>query len=123
LKTKALDTFLSQVVGNGILSVMLFNKEGLTVAKAGNKQSTSSGNIYSALLANIWDTYESPGAGSRENLKDITIGCENGIVIVHSVASMLLAIVAEHDAPIGLIKLKMSALAEHLKVPLSSLAT
>lgn len=116
LKTRALDNFLRQVLDDGIWSVMLFNKEGLTVSATG-RQSPLAGNVYSALLANIWDTFERPGG--RENLREFTIGCDNGIVVVRPVASMLLAIIAETNVPIGMVKLKLEKLIEHLEESLS----
>jgi predicted regulator of Ras-like GTPase activity (Roadblock/LC7/MglB family) len=52
----------------------------------------------------------------------MTIGCEQGIVLVRAVSSMLLAVVMEPQAPVGMVRLKMNALAEHLVVPLNALA-
>lgn len=89
LKARAVERFLGQIVdpdGDGISGVMLFNKEGInfcilklilheyvntifliyfksisgmTLAKTG--KSLENGNVYSALLSNIWETFEQQG--------------------------------------------------------------
>ena len=77
LRTRALDAFLGQVCGGGVTGVVLFNKDGfprikmiihalilsgLTVSRAiSNENSQGGGNVYSALLANIWETFERQG--------------------------------------------------------------
>ncbi|KAF7632654.1 TFIIS-type domain-containing protein [Meloidogyne graminicola] len=104
LKTRALDSFLGQVVGGAVAGIVLFNKDGLTVSRALD-HSRGGGNVYSALLANIWETFE-----RHDELKEVVIGCENGTVVLTRVASMLLAVLGTKDAPLGVLLVKLHAL-------------
>ncbi|KAI1709331.1 ragulator complex protein LAMTOR2 like protein [Ditylenchus destructor] len=121
LKARAVERFLSQVVepsGEGITGVMLFNKDGMTLAKSG--KTFANGNVYAALLTNIWETFEQQGV--RDELNEMLLSCETGMVVVIRVASMLLAIVSDGTVPIGLLKTKLHGLAEHLNTPLSAIS-
>ncbi|CAK5027871.1 unnamed protein product [Meloidogyne enterolobii] len=118
LKTRALDAFLGEVVGGGVAGIVLFNKDGLTVSRALDN-SRGGGNVYSALLANIWETFERV----RDELKEVVIGCENGTVVLTRVASMLLAVLGTEDAPLGVLLVKLHALVDQLKIPLSAIST
>uniref|UniRef100_A0A914NZB6 Roadblock/LAMTOR2 domain-containing protein n=1 Tax=Meloidogyne incognita TaxID=6306 RepID=A0A914NZB6_MELIC len=120
LKTRALDAFLGEVVGGGVAGIVLFNKDGLTVSRALDN-SRVGGNVYSALLANIWETFERHGV--RDELKEVVIGCENGTVVLTRVASMLLAVLGTEDAPLGVLLVKLHALVDQLKIPLSAIST
>ena len=122
LRTRALDSFLSQVIGGGVTCVILFNKDGLTVSRTASADTQQgSGNVYSALLANIWETFERQGV--RDELNEVVIGCERGTVVLARVAQMLLAVLGEADAPLGFLLLKLRALVEQLQVPLSAIST
>ncbi|KAI1727144.1 roadblock/LC7 domain-containing protein [Ditylenchus destructor] len=106
LRARAVEKFLSQVVNpldRGITGAMLFNKDGMTLAKTGKP--FANGNIYSALLTNIWESFEQQGV--RDELSEMVISCESGVVIVMRVAEMLLAIVSDGTVPTGLLKLKL----------------
>uniref|UniRef100_A0A915LYG5 TFIIS-type domain-containing protein n=1 Tax=Meloidogyne javanica TaxID=6303 RepID=A0A915LYG5_MELJA len=118
--TRALDAFLGEVVGGGVAGIVLFNKDGLTVSRALDN-SRVGGNVYSALLANIWETFERHGV--RDELKEVVIGCENGTVVLTRVASMLLAVLGTEDAPLGVLLVKLHALVDQLKTPLSAIST
>ena len=90
----------------------------MTLAKTGKV--FSGGNVYAALLSNIWETFEQQGV--RDELNEMMIGCDQGMVIVLRVASMLLAIVSDgQTVPVGLLKTKLYGLAEHLRGPLGSM--
>uniref|UniRef100_A0A915P1B3 DNA-directed RNA polymerase II subunit RPB9 n=1 Tax=Meloidogyne floridensis TaxID=298350 RepID=A0A915P1B3_9BILA len=102
--TRALDAFLGEVVGGGVAGIVLFNKDGLTVSRALDN-SRGGGNVYSALLANIWETFERHGV--RDELKEVVIGCENGTVVLTRVAAMLLAVLGSEDAPLGVLLVKL----------------
>ncbi|KAH7697322.1 Protein Y97E10AR.7, partial [Aphelenchoides avenae] len=59
LKTRALEKYLSQASGPGVTDIMLFNKEGLTLGRVGStNRSGGAGNVYAALMSNIWETFE-----------------------------------------------------------------
>ncbi|KAI3422377.1 hypothetical protein GPALN_012896 [Globodera pallida] len=120
LRTRALDAFLGQVVGSAVAGVILFNKDGLTVSKTvGDANRPFSGNVHSALLANIWETFERQGV--RDELREVIIGCDRGTVVLTRVASMLLAVLGTEEAPLGILLVKLHALVEQLKVPLSAI--
>lgn len=59
----------------------------------------------------------------RDELKEVVIGCEKGTVVLGRVASMLIAVLGSENAPLGLLLVKLRALTEQLKVPLSAIAT
>uniref|UniRef100_A0A914CNZ8 Roadblock/LAMTOR2 domain-containing protein n=1 Tax=Acrobeloides nanus TaxID=290746 RepID=A0A914CNZ8_9BILA len=56
LKTRALEKFLDQANTSGVNGIMLFNREGLTVARSGSR--SINGSVYAALMSNIWETFE-----------------------------------------------------------------
>lgn len=58
--------------------------------------------------------------GLRDELNEMTICCEEGIVSVIKVSSLLLAIVSNKLIPLGLIKTKLDGLCEHLREPLAA---
>ncbi|KAI1730890.1 7 transmembrane receptor (rhodopsin family) domain-containing protein [Ditylenchus destructor] len=91
---------------------------GMTLAKSG--KTFANGNVYAALLTNIWEIFEQQGV--RDELNEMLLSCETGMVVVIRVASMLLAIVSDGTVPIGLLKTKLHGLAEHLNTPLSALS-
>lgn len=51
------------------------------------------------------------------------IGCERGTVVLTRVASMLLAVLGAENAPMGILLVKLHAIVEQLKVPLSAIST
>lgn len=51
---------------------------------------------------------------------EMVLCCDEGLVVVMRVASMLLAIVSDGTVPAGQVKLKLHALAHHLKSPLEA---
>lgn len=58
-------------------------------------------------------------SGIRENLNEMLVECEDGVIVVTRVASMLLAIKASSDVPFGLLRAKLRALADYLYTPLT----
>lgn len=67
-----------------------------------------------AILLNI------NNSGVRDELQEMLLSCDDGMVIVTRVASMLIAIASDGAVPIGQLKLKLHGLAEHLKSPLEA---
>ncbi|KAH7722258.1 CRE-RPB-9 protein [Aphelenchoides avenae] len=92
----------------------------LTLGRVGGtNRSDGAGNVYAALMSNIWDIFERQGV--RDQLKKTVIECEHGTVVVVRVAAMLLAILSDGSVPLGVLKSKIHAFAEHLSAPLSSM--
>lgn len=61
--------------------------------------------------------------GVRDELKEIVIGCEGGTIVLARVASMLLAVIGEESTPLGVLLVKLHALVNQLKAPLSVIST
>ncbi|CAG9537800.1 unnamed protein product, partial [Cercopithifilaria johnstoni] len=73
--------------------------------------------VSAALISNIWETFERQGV--RENLTEMLVECENGVIAVTRIANMLLAIKAGGEMPLGLLRAKLRALADYLYTPLT----
>ncbi|VDM33793.1 unnamed protein product [Toxocara canis] len=57
--------------------------------------------------------------GIREDLHEMILECEDGVIAITKVASMLLAIKANSSVPLGLLNAKLKALADYLYTPLT----
>lgn len=121
LKTRALESYLSQASCVGISAIVLFNREGLVLSRAGPSDLCAhENNVYASLLCSIWETFE--GYNNRDRLTEATIICELGTTVVTRTADMLLAIISDDTVPLAVAKTKLYGLAKHLTVPLSSVA-
>uniref|UniRef100_A0A915CPH1 Uncharacterized protein n=1 Tax=Ditylenchus dipsaci TaxID=166011 RepID=A0A915CPH1_9BILA len=78
-----------------------------------NGKSFSNSNVYAALLSNIWETFEQQGV--RDELTEMLISCDAGMIAVMRISPMLLAIVSDGSVPIGQLKVKLRGLSEHLQ--------
>ncbi|TKR69742.1 hypothetical protein L596_021856 [Steinernema carpocapsae] len=58
----------------------------------------------------------------KEDLCHSMIQCENGTIAVTRVAGMLLALKANNSVPLGMLKAKLVALANHLEPALSMIS-
>ncbi|GAA5796471.1 hypothetical protein HPULCUR_001843 [Helicostylum pulchrum] len=74
--------------------------------------------IYSAISANIWNTYKSRDS----HLKYQILHCQEGIVFVTGIGAMLLCLVGESKVDLGILKAKAEALKNHLEEPLQQVA-
>uniref|UniRef100_A0A0M3K2E3 Ragulator complex protein LAMTOR2 homolog n=1 Tax=Anisakis simplex TaxID=6269 RepID=A0A0M3K2E3_ANISI len=120
LKPKALTHVLGQVNTGDAKGALLLNREGLLLAYSGYESvdsSSANATVSAALLSNIWDTFERQGI--REDLNEMILECEDGVIAITKVASMLLAIKANSSVPMGLLSAKLKALADYLYTPLT----
>ncbi|VDM06716.1 unnamed protein product [Wuchereria bancrofti] len=121
LKPKALTEVLGQVnTPNTKSGALLLNREGLLLAYSGYDSvggNDANATVSAALISNIWETFERQGV--RENLTEMLLECENGVIAVTRIANMLLAIKAGSEVPLGLLRAKLRALAEYLYTPLT----
>lgn len=125
LKPKALTEVLGQVNSpNQKGGALLLNREGLLLAYSGYDSvggSDANATVSAALISNVWETFERQGI--RENLTEMLIECEDGVIAVTRVASMLLAIKASSEVPLGLLRAKLRVLADYLYTPLNLVST
>ncbi|VIO98171.1 Uncharacterized protein BM_BM7211 [Brugia malayi] len=121
LKPKALTEVLGQVnTPNTKSGALLLNREGLLLAYSGYDSvggNDANATVSAALISNIWETFERQGV--RENLTEMLLECENGVIAVTRIANMLLAIKVGSEVPLGLLRAKLRALAEYLYTPLT----
>ncbi|VDO26128.1 unnamed protein product [Onchocerca flexuosa] len=132
LKPKALTEVLGQVnTPNTKSSALLLNREvfrlmliyavlGLLLAYSGYDSvggNDANATVSAALISNIWETFERQGV--RENLMEMLVECENGVIAVTRVANMLLAIKAGNEVQLGLLRAKLRTLADYLYTPLT----
>ena len=122
LRPKTLTHVLSQVMSGGIEGALLLNKEGTLLAFAGYDDKSAC--MQAALASSMWCSYERSGkqALTEEQLKSYVMVCENGILIVRQVASVLIAIQSNSSVPLGSLKSKINALADYLDQPLRQIA-
>uniref|UniRef100_A0A0R3S130 TFIIS-type domain-containing protein n=1 Tax=Elaeophora elaphi TaxID=1147741 RepID=A0A0R3S130_9BILA len=116
---------LTEVLGqvntpNTKSGALLLNREGLLLAYSGYDSvggNDANATVSAALISNIWETFERQGV--RENLTEMLVECENGVIAVTRIANMLLAIKAGSEMPLGLLRAKLHALTDYLYTPLT----
>lgn len=88
--------------------------DGALLALAGDSKVEK---IISALVANIWKSYESAEsyAFGGQNLQFMMFECEQGQVAVSKINSMLVCMVAENNVQLGLLRGKMMSLLHQLQ--------
>jgi len=117
LKTKAVERFIGQAVHNGVLGIILFNKEGQIVAQSGHGFNS---NVYAALISSLWETFDRQG--NRDRLREVEIRGENANILASRVANMVIAMISEPTVPFAICKAKLSQLVNHLTEPLGVLS-
>lgn len=80
---------------------------------------TPCNNNETSALSNIPCPLLSYFSGVRENLTEMLVECENGVIAVTRIANMLLAIKTGSEMPLGLLRAKLRALADYLYTPLT----
>ncbi|KAI6190349.1 hypothetical protein M3Y97_00108100 [Aphelenchoides bicaudatus] len=113
LKTKAVERFIGQAVDNGVLGVILFNKEGQMVAQSGQGFNAK---VFAALTSSLWETFDRQG--NRDRLKEIEVRGENSNILAARVANMVIALISEPNVPLAICKAKLNQLVSHLNEPL-----
>ncbi|KAI6213123.1 TFIIS-type domain-containing protein [Aphelenchoides besseyi] len=77
-------------------------------------------NVYASLISNLWETFDRQGV--RDRLREIEVRGEQAFLVAMPVSNMLLAIIADAEAPSALCKQKLNELALHLHEPLGVIA-
>ncbi|KAJ8654798.1 hypothetical protein O0I10_009519 [Lichtheimia ornata] len=100
------------------------NNEGSLLAFAADQARTTK--TYAAIAASIWGTYKQEcvagDVGSKGGLQFLIMDCEDGIVYVTSISSMLLCMVSDHTVELGILRAKAEAISNHLQGPLDTVA-
>ena len=115
LRQKTLVEVMGKVNTDGVQGAMLFNREGVLMAYNGYGESNA--NVSSALLASIWESFDR--RGGRNDLDEVMMVYEDGILAVSKVANMLLALKASGETQPGLIRAKLASLRDFLDAPMN----
>ncbi|KAF8382970.1 lmtr-2, partial [Pristionchus pacificus] len=122
LRHRTLIEVLGQVNSAEVTGAMLFNREGVLLAYNGYGEGNAA-NVSAALISSIWEAFDKKGvAGGREDLKEVVIMCEDGVLGATKVANMLLALKATSAVQPGILRAKMHKLSEFLDEPLTQIS-
>ncbi|KAI7880311.1 Roadblock/LC7 domain-containing protein, partial [Lichtheimia hyalospora FSU 10163] len=120
LKPKVISQVLQQTTHHGVKASLLMNNEGSLLAFAADQARTTK--TYAAIAASIWATYKQEyvggDVGTKGGLQFLIMDCEDGIVYVTSISSMLLCMVSDHTVELGILRAKAEAISNHLQGPL-----
>ncbi|GAA5809450.1 mitogen-activated protein-binding protein-interacting protein [Thamnidium elegans] len=116
LKPKVISQVLRQSLHNGIKAALIMTSEGSLISFAADNDKDAT--IYSAISANIWNTYKSRDSQLQYQI----LHCQEGIVFVTGIGAMLLCLVGESKVDLGILKAKAEALKNHLEEPLQQVA-
>jgi predicted regulator of Ras-like GTPase activity (Roadblock/LC7/MglB family) len=118
LRPRALTSVLSQSNTDGVHTTLLFRQDGTLLAHSGT---TTDAGVASAIASNVWAAYDKAGraALSEDRLEFLLLDCEQGRVAVLPVNKVLLALVADQEVGLGMLKVKGEAVAAYLGEALS----
>ncbi|KAI9597630.1 mitogen-activated protein-binding protein-interacting protein [Syncephalis fuscata] len=123
IKPKVIAQVLQQAVTGGVETALLLTRDGAILASA-----TASGAdtaIRAAVAASVWKGYEAclqNWSSTGDNARWILLECEQGRAMVYPVGELLVALVANTQCEIGMLKLKAEALVKHFDEPLKNVA-
>ncbi|GMS79414.1 hypothetical protein PENTCL1PPCAC_1589, partial [Pristionchus entomophagus] len=122
LRHRTLIEVLGQVNSADVTGAMLFNREGVLLAYNGYGEGNAA-NVSAALISSIWDAFDRKGvAGGSQDLKEVIIMCEDGVLGATKVAGMLLALKATASVQPGILRAKMHKLSSFLDEPLTQIS-
>ncbi|KAI8336190.1 hypothetical protein BC941DRAFT_428559 [Chlamydoabsidia padenii] len=128
LKPKVISQVLRQSTTNGVKASLLMTLDGSLLSFATNNDKNVK--TYAAISVTIWSSYKKQvslgsflGGGELDNPQFLLLDCEEGVVFITGVGTMLLCLVAEKSVPLGLLKTKAEALRAHLEEPLLRMAS
>ncbi|KAI9268088.1 hypothetical protein BDA99DRAFT_535603 [Phascolomyces articulosus] len=128
LKPKVISQVLQQSADNGLKASLLMTNEGSLLAYAADNG--RSPKTYAAIAANVWSSYKQHCASDSflrgdptAGLRFLILDCEEGIVFVTAISSMLLCLVGDSTVELGILRAKAEAIARHLEEPLSRAAS
>ncbi|GMT09302.1 hypothetical protein PFISCL1PPCAC_599, partial [Pristionchus fissidentatus] len=122
LRHRTLIEVLGQVNSADVTGAMLFNREGVLLAYNGYGEGNAA-NVSAALISSIWDAFDRKGTvAGREDLKEMIVMCEDGVMGATKVANMLLALKATSSVQPGILRAKMHKLAQFLDEPLTQIS-
>ncbi|OBZ83024.1 Ragulator complex protein LAMTOR2 [Choanephora cucurbitarum] len=119
-KHKMISQVLRQSLHNGIKAALIMTSEGSLISFAADNDKNAT--IYSAISANIWNTYRKKDTELYTNLQYQIIHCQEGVVFVTGLGSMILCLVGDSKVDLGILKAKAEALKGHLEGPLQQVA-
>ncbi|CAO3612131.1 unnamed protein product [Mucor hiemalis] len=120
LKPKVISQVLRQSLHNGIKAALIMTSEGSLISFAADNDKDAT--IYSAISANIWNTYKNKNNDTYTNFQFQILHCDEGIVFITGIGSMLLCLVGDAKVNLGILKAKAEALKGHLEEPLQQVA-
>ncbi|KAI8060673.1 ragulator complex protein LAMTOR2-like protein [Gilbertella persicaria] len=120
LKPKIISQVLRQSLYNGIKAALIMTTEGSLISFAADNDKNAT--IYSAISANIWNTYKKKNSEVYTNLQFQILDCQEGVVFITSLGGMILCLVGEADVDLGMLRAKAQVLKGHLEGPFQQLA-
>ena len=78
-----------------------------------------------AIASNVWMCYEKSGRNAfrEDRVQYVILQCDQGNVIITQVANLLLCLYAKSNVGLGILKEKVTSLANYLEGPLKEIAT
>ncbi len=110
IRAKTLPKLLAQALSGGVSAALLFDAQGSMLAFAG--EDINSNQMVSAIVANLWTSFESKESG----LECLLFDFEKGRVVACRTSQFVLCLYGGLDCPFGMLKSKAMALAEYLQV-------
>ena len=121
LRAKAIPPVLEQAMGSGVKGALLFNQEGALMAQKSDRSVDEK--LFAAIVANVWKSIGTTGDSldAPQKLSFFLAEFQNARVAVGSVSELLLCLVAEPTAELGLLRAKLSTLREAFEQPFSEI--
>jgi len=137
LKPKIISEILNQALSSSINTAILFSQEGSLLSYATNKfnnldspvmvslkDPSEPSKMIAAISSNVWSVYknncslwfinqQNQNQVSDDSLNMIFLDCEEGKVIISQAGKLLIALVGNNDAEIGLLKIKITTLVNY----------
>jgi len=115
LKAKVLPEILKQANTNGVKGTLLLQDDGSLLASTGDDSSDRQV-VISAILANIWVSYQKE---QERELEYLLIDCEEGKVVATRVSKLILVVYGDSTSQYGMLKAKAHSLRIYLEKPLA----
>ncbi len=112
IKSKTLTQVLAQSLTGGVQAAILFDLNGSMLAFSGKDM--ISNQMVTAIVANLWSSFESKEPGLVTMLFDF----EKGRIAATRSSQFVLCVYGDEAVPLGMLKSKAESLAQYLAGPL-----
>lgn len=114
LDPSALPRFLAHANSGGVTATFLCNRDGAVMSFVGDRERHK---FAAAIAANMWTCYEANalGAVGANELGCLLLECQEGqLAVVQVCSALFLGMVADCTVPLGLLKVKITALQQQM---------